>query len=127
MVIGGHFGGGDHFDGGDHFGGGTRATLVLKKKYFAHGGMVKENIVTLKDQFVGRDEPKNGCEGGYMSTRPYVCLIQGHNSGLRTWPKKWRIPWGLWDCKSREMTVQIVFHFEFLNLNHKGIVWKEGN
>ena len=100
----------------------------LKEKiFFFHGVMIKENIVTLKGQFMGRDEPKNGYEGGYMSTRPYVCLLQDHNSGLRTWPKKWRIQWGLWGCKSREMTVQIVFHFEFLNLNHKGIVWKEGN
>ena len=41
--------------------------------------------------------------------------------------KKWRIQWGLWDCKSKEMTVEIVFHFEFLNLNHEGIVRKEGN
>ena len=51
-------------------------------------------------------------------------VIQDHNSGLRTWPKKWRIQWGRWDCKSKEMTVGIVCHVEFLKLNQEAIVWK---
>ena len=51
-------------------------------------------------------------------------FIQDHNSGLRTWPKKWRIQWGRWDCKSKEMTVGIVCHVEFLKLNQEAIVWK---
>ena len=39
-----------------------------------------------------------------ISTR--LCgLIQDHNSGLRIWLKKWKIQWGGWDCKSKEMTV----------------------
>ena len=39
-------------------------------------------------------------------------------------PKKWRIQWGRWDCKSKEMTVGIVYHVEFLKLNQEAIVWK---
>ena len=42
-------------------------------------------------------------------------FIQDHNSGLRTWPKKWKIQWG---------SVGLSCHVEFLKLNKEAIVWK---
>ena len=39
-----------------------------------------------------------------MSARLNICLIQDHNSGLRTWLEKWRIQWGLWDSTMREFS-----------------------
>ena len=50
--------------------------------------------------------------------------LQMRKFGLRTWPKKQRIQWGQWDCKSNEMTAGIVCHVESLKLNHKAFVWK---
>ena len=39
-------------------------------------------------------------------------------------PKKLRIQWGRWDCKSKEITVGILSHVEFLKLNKEARVWK---
>ena len=52
------------------------------------------------------------------------CGLQMRKFRLRTWPKKQRIQWGQWDCKSNEMTAGIVCHVESLQLNHEAIVWK---
>ena len=33
-----------------------------------------------------------------------------HLKKIRTWPRNWRIQWGRWDCKSKEVIVGIVCH-----------------
>ena len=41
-----------------------------------------------------------------------MVLHTGALKKIRTWPKNWRIQWGQWDCKSKEMVVGIVCHVD---------------
>ena len=51
-----------------------------------------------------------------------MVLHTGALKKIRTWKRNWRIQWGRWDCKSKEMSFGIVCHIEFLKLNHEAIV-----
>ena len=51
-----------------------------------------------------------------------MVLHTGALKKIRTWKRHWRIQWGRWDCKSKEMSFGIVCHIEVLKLNHEAIV-----
>ena len=51
-----------------------------------------------------------------------MVLHTGALKKIRTWKRNWRIQWGRWDCKSKEMSFGIVCHIEVLKLNHEAIV-----
>ena len=51
-----------------------------------------------------------------------MVLHTGVLKKIRTWKRNWRIQWGRWDCKSKEMSFGIVCHIEVLKLNHEAIV-----